>query len=223
MSTEQNLRVREALNQHGPLASPALRQRIEAEIARANRRRRPARPLLRRLAPAGAIAASLAVLALLLPAIFGGADPSIGDVHRLNADGPEAPAPPAVQGAENELAAEVDGVHFPNPKLRPGFEWKAVGERSDELAGRTTRTVFYEHEGHLVGYTIVSGSPLTIPADAEVRHKHGVDVALLRDEHGHDIAVFERGGKTCVISGHVEKRSTFVRLATWSGHGQLSF
>jgi hypothetical protein len=167
----------------------------------------------------------MAALALVLSVLFGmgGGNPSVFDVHGLSAAGPEAAAPPPVPGAENELAAQVDGVHFPNPKLRPGFEWKAAGERSDTLDGRTTRTVFYEHEGHLIGYTIVGGSPLEIPADAERVRKHGVDVALLRDEHGHDIAMFERDGKTCVISGHVEKRSTFVRLATWSGHGQLSF
>jgi hypothetical protein len=221
--SERHHGVIQALSQNGPLAPPALRWRVEAELSRAHERREARRPLLGRLAPAGAAVAALAALALVLPVLFGGGDPSVLDVHRLSAAGPEAPAPPALPGSENELAAQVDGVHFPNPKLRPGFEWKAVGERSDELDGRTTRTVFYEHEGHLVGYTIVGGSPLTVPPDAELRRKHGVDVALIRDDHGHDIVMFERGGRTCVISGHVEKRSTFVRLATWSGHGQISF
>jgi hypothetical protein len=156
--------------------------------------------------------------------LFGGSqNPTVLEVHGLLARGPEAPAPPTVQGAKNELAAQVDGVSFPNLQLKPGFDWRAVGQRSDELDGRATRTVYYEHEGHRVAYTIVSGKPLGIPATAEPRRRNGVDVGLLRDQHGHDIAVFERGGRTCVISGHVERRSSLVRLATWSGHGEISF
>jgi hypothetical protein len=79
-----------------------------------------------------------------------------------------------------------------------------------------TWTVFYEHEGDLVSYTIVGGSPLEVPADAEPRRKDGLDMALLRDEHGHDVAMFERDGRTCLISGYIEQRSTLVRLATWT-------
>jgi hypothetical protein len=223
MSNGENLRVSRALSQHGPLAPPALRWRIEAEISQANEERRSARPLLRRLAPAGAAVAALAVLAVVLPIIFGSGNTSVIDVHRLSAGGPEAAAPPPAPGAKHELAAQVDGVSFPNLELKAGFDWRAVGERSDSLDGRPTKTVFYAHEGHLVAYTIVGGSPLTVPADAEQHRRNGVDVGLIRDDHGHDIAVFQRGGQTCVISGHVERRSSLVRLATWSGHGEITF
>jgi hypothetical protein len=223
MNREQYSRVSQALGQHGPLAPPALRWRIEAEISQANERDRSGRSLLGRLAPAGVAAAALAVLALVLPAIFGGGAPSVIDVHRLSAAGPEAAAPPPAPGAKHELAAQLEGVSFPNLDLKPDFDWRALGERSDNFDGRPTKTVFYGHEGHLVAYTIVGGSPLTIPADAEPHRRNGVEVWLLRDDHGHDIAVFERGGRTCVISGHVERRSSLVRLATWSGHGEISF
>jgi hypothetical protein len=141
-------------------------------------------------------------------------NPSVIDILRRSTAGPDAPPPP-VQRVEPEIAAQVDGVHFPNLELNGGFEWKAIGGRSDRLDGRITWTVFYEHEEDLVGYTIVGGSPLETPADAEPRREHGVDVALLRDEHGHDVAMFERDGRTCLISGYVEERSTLVRLATW--------
>jgi hypothetical protein len=221
--SEQHESVIRALSQNGPLAPPALRWRIEAELSRAHERRDSRRPLLRRLAPAGAIAVAMAALAIVLSTLFGGQNPSVFEVHGLSAAGPTAPAPRPVPGARNELAAEVDGVSFPNLQLKPGFDWTAIGERSDELDGRATRTVFYQHEEHVVGYTIVGGRPLGIPAEAEPRRRNGVDVGLLRDQHGHDIAVFERGGRTCVISGHVERRSSLVRLATWSGHGQISF
>jgi hypothetical protein len=221
---EQHKGVIQALSQNGPLAPPALRWRIEADLTRAREERHERSPLLRRLAPAGALAASMAVLALVLSLLFGGSqNPSVQEVHGLLARGPEAPAPRVVPGAKHELAAEVDGVSFPNLDLKPGFHWRAIGQRSDELDGRATRTVFYKHEEHVVAYTIVSGKPLGIPATAEPRRRNGVDVGLLRDQHGHDIAVFERGGRTCVISGHVERRSSLVRLATWSGHGEISF
>jgi hypothetical protein len=224
MSSQRHQGVIQALSQNGPLAPPALRWRIEAELSRDRERRESRSPLLRRLAPAGAIAVAMAALALVLSTLFGGGEnPSVYDVHGLNAAGPEAPAPPTAPGAKHELAAQVEGVSFPKLDLRPGFDWRAVGQRTDQVDGRATRTVFYEHEGHVVGYTIVSGKPLGIPANAEPRSRNGVDVGLLRDQHGHDIAVFERGGKTCVISGHVEHRSSLVRLATWSGHGEISF
>jgi hypothetical protein len=83
--------------------------------------------------------------------------------------------------------------------------------------------VFYEHQSHTIAYTIISGAPLEIPRDAARRRVNGVDLALLRDEHGHDIVVFQRDGKTCVLSGHVERRSTLVELAAWNGDGQLEF
>ena len=223
MSREGHLAVSRALGHHGPLAPSSLRWRIEAELSHGRERDRSAPPLIRRLVPAGAAVGALAVLALVLPIIFGAGNPSVIDVHRLSAAGPEAPAPPPVRGARHELAAQVEGVSFPNLHLKPGFDWQAVGERSDSLDGRPTKTVFYTHEGHRVAYTIVGGDPLTVPADAEPRTRSGVDVGLLRDDHGHDIAVFQRGGRTCVISGHVERRSSLVRLATWSGHGQITF
>jgi hypothetical protein len=223
MSREGQLAVSRALGQHGPLAPSALRWRIEAELSEANERDRSAPPLLRRLAPAGAAVAALAALALVLPVIFGSGNPSVIDVHRLSAGGTEAPAPPPMGGAKHELAAQVEGVTFPNLDLKPGFDWRAVGERSDSLDGRPTKTVFYAHEEHLVAYTIVGGDPLTVPADAVPRRRNGVDVGLLHDDHGHDIAVFERQGHTCVISGHVERRSSLLRLAAWSGHGQITF
>jgi hypothetical protein len=214
--------VSHALSEHGPLAPAGLRLRIEAEIARADRSSRRPRLAAGRLATAaGGVAACLAGLALVLSALFGSPEPSVADIHRVSAEGPEAPAPPPERTASERLAASVGGVSFPN--LEREFGWRTVGERSDRLYGRDTRTVFYEHEGHLIGYTIVGGAPLDVPADAERELAGGVEVRLLRDDHGHEIAVFERGGRTCVLSGHVERRSTLVELATWNGDGQVAF
>jgi hypothetical protein len=38
---------------------------------------------------------------------------------------------------------------------------------------------------------------------------------------GHDVAVFERNGRTCVIAGHVIHRSTLLKLAAWKGGGHV--
>jgi hypothetical protein len=221
MTAERHDRVARLLREHGPLAPPELRSRLEAEIARANERRRIRGPAWTRVALAGAaVAASLLAFVLAAPAILGG-DPNTTDVHGLSADGPTADAPPNQPGSGGLLAANVEGVTFPDWERE--FGWKPIGRRSDELDGRRTETVFYEHEGHTIGYTIVSGSTLDPPDDAKPHRVNGVDVRVYDDDHGHTIATFERQGHTCVLSGHVEHRPTLVNLASWRGDGRVVF
>jgi hypothetical protein len=38
---------------------------------------------------------------------------------------------------------------------------------------------------------------------------------------GDDVAVFERGGRTCVIAGHVIHLSTLLELAAWKAGGRI--
>ena len=119
------------------------------------------------------------------------------------------------------LRADVDGVRFPD--WGPEFGWHETGMRSDEIDGRHTTTVFYEHTGHRLAYTIVSGPPLPRPAGARVVQRDGLEIAVYRDPRhgGHDVAVFERGGRTCVIAGHVLELSTLLKLAAWKGDGSI--
>jgi hypothetical protein len=177
-------------------------------------------PILTRAALGGAAAACLVALVLVGPALFR-EDPSVAEVHALSADGPTTEAPPNQPGDTQMLAADVEGVTFPDWERE--FGWRPSGRRSDELDGRDTETVFYNHEGHRIGYTIVSGSPLDPPDDARLHRVNGVDVRVFDDDHGHTIATFERQGKTCVLSGHVEHRPTLVNLATWRGDGRVVF
>jgi hypothetical protein len=86
------------------------------------------------------------------------------------------------------------------------------------LNGRETRTVFYEHMGHRVAYTIVSGAPVPVPAGARLVHRNGQAIAVYQDGD-RDIAVFRRGGRTCVLAGHVLHQSTLVALAAWDPRG----
>jgi hypothetical protein len=172
------------------------------------------RPALRLIA-AGALAAVLAVLLVLVPQ---GARPTAeraADIAKLPATGPA----PAASGPV--LRAEVDGVRFPD--WGPKFGWHATGMRRDELGGRRTTTVFYEHMDHRLGYTIVSGPPLARPAGARTIERDGLRMSVYRDPRhgGHDVAVFERGGRTCVIAGHVIHLSTLLKLAAWKGGGNI--
>jgi hypothetical protein len=218
VNTSRQERVARLLHDHGPLAPPELRARIAAERARANDGSRRAWYSRLPLAPVAGLAAALAALAVVLPQLLGG-DPDALDAHALGSRGPEAPAPAA--STAGMLAAGLEGVGFPDWSRE--FGWRAAGRRSDELDGRRTETVFYRHEGHTIAYTIVSGQPLEPPPGGQTHRRAGVEMQLLSDDHGHDIVVFERGGKTCVLSGHVLHRSTLLELASWRGRGQVPF
>jgi len=163
-----------------------------------------------RLVAAGTIAAACVALSLL-------AFQERGSTVERAANVAQSPATVAAPASSGEaLSASVDGVRFPN--WGPEFGWHATGMRRDEINGRRTTTVFYEHTGHRLAYTIVPGPALRPPAGARVVERDGVEVALYRDpgHGGHDVAVFERGGRTCVVAGHVRELETLIKLAAWN-------
>ncbi len=206
-----------ALAESGPMCPPHLRASVEAQVARANVRAAP--HASRRVALAGVVAVALAALALAIPFSLGG-EPTVVQAHELGGRPVADPSPGGKPGRPELLDREVDGVAFPSWERE--FEWNAYGQRSDKIEGRETGTVFYEHEGHTIAYTIVSGKLLDPPEHAERLRRGGVD--LLRFRHGgHDVVVFERAGRTCVISGHVKHRSTLLKLAAWKGDGRVTF
>jgi hypothetical protein len=172
------------------------------------------RPALR-LALAGALAT---VLALLVVLASQGGDPTVERAASISQLPATARAPTA---SGPVLRAEVDGVAFPD--WGPEFGWNAMGMRNDEIDGRRATTVFYEHEGHRLAYTIVSGPPLPRPDQAQTIEREGLEMSVYRDpDHGgHDVAVFERDGHTCVVAGHVLELSTLIELASWKGAGSI--
>lgn len=172
-----------------------------------------------RVALAATATAALAALAAALVVTLGGQAPTVAEAVALTARPAEGPAPPPAQDGRL-LAAQVDGVPFPDWSAE--FGWHAVGARDDELDGRSTTTVFYEHMGHLIGYTIVSGPALEPPEGATHVRANGVDIALYSDGD-RDVAVFVRDGHTCVLAGHVLERATLVKLAAWKGDGAIAF
>jgi hypothetical protein len=148
--------------------------------------------------------------------------PSVASAAGLGMLPAERAAPPRVADAQDTplLAGGVDGVAFPD--WHEVFGWHARGSRDDVVDGRETRTVFYVHMGHRIGYTIVAGEALDIPESAEIVRRNGVEIALFRDG-ARDIAVFVRDGLTCILSGEVLERATLVKLAAWHADGAIEF
>jgi hypothetical protein len=159
----------------------------------------------------GGVAAVVAA-AIVLAGLPGGT-PVTFDAAEL---APAEAGEPAPASSGSTLRAAVDGLAFPDWTAE--FGWHATGARRDELDGRATRTVFYQHMEHRIAYTIVSGPAVDVPKDARVVRHAGHEVALFGHD-GNDVAVFERGGHTCVLSGRVEHTSTLVKLAAWRPPG----
>jgi hypothetical protein len=180
---------------------------------------RPFRDPLRALrlpALAAALAAVVAAAVVLVPQ---GNSPGVATAAGLGMLRAEGAAPPRLADAPL-LAGGVDGVAFPD--WHEVFGWHARGSRADVIDGRETRTVFYVHMGHRIGYTIVAGSTLELPEGAEIVRRNGVEIALFRDGP-RDVAVFVRNGLTCILSGEVLDRDTLVKLAAWHADGAIAF
>ncbi len=190
---------------------PAVPSSVTAPVAPARR--------ASRWAPRAALAGAVAALLIALALGGRGSAPSPIAQAALLAQQPATAAAPASDG--RVLRADVDGVAFPDWSRDLG--WHETGSRRELIDGRPARTVFYEHEGHRLAYTILPGPAVDPPEDYRVVRRDGLEIALSHDRRhgGHDIAVFRRGGRTCVIAGHVMQISTLIRLAAWTGAGAV--
>jgi anti-sigma factor RsiW len=164
---------------------PALRARVcELHAGRVRARRRR----LRRWVPAFGAAIATAIAAIVLMVASGG--PGVADV--IDA----ALLPATADAAPRE---QIDGLTFPE------YEgWRATGVRTDEIAGRATRTVFYERDGMRIAYTIVER-----PALPGGEHKRLLTI------DGRRAVQWNKAGHTCLISGHVDD-ATLLDLAAAS-------
>lgn len=198
-------------------APPGLRARIAGELSRTEQRGRSRLPL------AGALSAACAVLALLFVLLLpsSGGEPSVVATAKLS-DLPATRASVAVDRDNPKLLA-VSSAGVPFPNLEDQFGWSEAGDRSDELDGRSSRTVFYERDGHRIGYSIVAGDPLPPPlADADRATIDGVVFASASDG-GQELVTWLRDGQTCVLSGRGVSRAELVELASWNGKGSIPF
>jgi hypothetical protein len=196
--------------------SPALRTRIEAQRSS---RRRPRVP--RGWAVAGALAGAAATVAVLATTLLqtGSSAPNVVEASRLSTHPPIAQV--AVdRSSPNLLAADVEGVPF--PRWSKEFGWRQAGTRADRLGDRDARTVFYEHAGRRVAYTIVSGPGIHAPPASRPTTANGVHLHTLADG-GRRVVTWWRDGRTCVLSSADASDRELVKLATWKGDGAVSF
>ncbi|MET0751357.1 MAG: hypothetical protein ABWZ43_09875 [Solirubrobacterales bacterium] len=192
-------------------APPRLRARIEAR--RGESRSGSRWPVI-------GVAVAAVAAAVLAFAILPGGEPGVEEAAELAARPAAGPAPPPEPETPALLAANVEGVAFPNWK--PEFGWRAAGERGDELDGRRTRTVFYEKEDARLSYTIVSGDPLDAP-DGETTNVDGVEFTTFDAGAGERGVTWLRDGHTCVLVGHDVDEPTLIKLAAWKGDGAVGF
>jgi hypothetical protein len=164
--------------------------------------------------------AAVLVLAIAIAIAPGDRDGAIDTMAALSArPSLELPAPAA--DGHGALERSFAGVTYPD--WRDAHGWRAVGARRDTVEGRATDTVYYRHTHHRVGYTVLSGDPIPPPRRGRRVERGGVTVQLYRDGR-RTVAVFERGGRTCVLAGWVHREETLVKLATWRGDdGTLTF
>jgi len=201
-------------------APARLRTRIEAE-RRAPQRDRGWLVPHGRLAYGGAAAAlavAAAAVALLLPGGTPGS-PSVSQAAALALRGSAEPAPaPNPSHPTATLARDVEDVYFPN--WSGSFKWRAVGMRTDRLAGRKAVTVYYAYNGEQIAYTIVAAPALKRPGTTI----HSVKgTALEKLTVGKRLVVtWRRAGHTCVLSGIGVSFAELSKLAAWRPVGATS-
>jgi hypothetical protein len=174
---------------------PALRTTVEAQIG--ERRRDRSRRLVPRLAFGGA-AAAVATVALIVTLGGGAGEPSVAEAAELTTKPPSGPAPTRLEGSRTELAADVEGVRFPD--FRRAYGWRPAGVREDTVDGREATVVYYRKGERRIAYAIVSGDGLAPPSDAAQTTRGGVTYRSLHAE-GRPGVTWERLGHTCVMTG----------------------
>lgn len=189
-------------------APDALRARVQA--ARPSHATWPRRRVYAG-ALAGAVAACVVVLGLVLPAGSPGG-PSLSQAAALGLRGPTAPAPaPDPRDPGVKLHLRNGTVYFPD--FSRHFGWRASGQRHDRIGGRSALTVFYDRRGHRVSYTIVS-APALHPPPGQTVTLGGVVLRTLRLD-GRLVVTWRRQGHTCVLSGVGVNADALQHLAAW--------
>jgi hypothetical protein len=188
----------------------------EVQTASEHRERRPAR--LRLQAGAALVLAAVAVAALIVALTTGGSSAPAGAPTVLQAS--RAALAPATQGApaqsprrHNLLAASAAGISFPYWGGELG--WRASGARTDTVSGRTVATVFYsDRAARRIGYSIVSGAALPIPAGSAAIERNGVRFQIVRVADPAVIS-WREAGHTCILTARGVSPRALVRLAAW--------
>jgi hypothetical protein len=202
------------------MAPLALRERIEADSARAAKRGAGARSRGRLgwLLPAGGLVAAAAVALVLLAG--GPGAPSVLATASLATRGPLLPAPEEDGYNGTVLKVSMDGVSF--PYWGDSFQWEAVGLRDDKIKDRSAKTVFYENpKGVRAAYTILGGDTIDSVSGSRKQTRNAIRLSISQDK-GRRIVTWERGGHTCVLSAPLAvPEQKLLQLASWTGKGHV--
>jgi hypothetical protein len=167
-----------------PPAPLSLRMLVEELEAAQPVARRP-----RRLWPTAALAGAAALAAFVVLVV--GRGPAVDEVLAVALRPATAPA---------ALDRPFEGVRFPSYE-----KWRATGSRTDEIDGRSVRTVFYARDGRTIAYAVVAGPALS--SEDELRE--------LRGDGGVVAVTWTRDGRTCVIAAVDGDPAALSRLAVW--------
>jgi hypothetical protein len=139
--------------------------------------------------------------------------PTFAAAASLALSAPTGPPPAVAAGDEAHIDAAVGSLRFPN--YRYTTHWRTVGVRRDDVAGRRAVTVLYRVRDTTVGYTILDGPPLPMPAGARRVMAGGVRLAVL-EHQGAPVVTWTRAGHTCVLAGRHASLRALKYLAAWA-------
>jgi hypothetical protein len=167
-----------------------------------------------RLAAALAFAAAVAVVLVLVLATGGSTSaPTVLQASNSGLGTATGAAPAESPHNPHLLAASAAGIGYPYWGGKLG--WRAAGARTDTVGGRTVTTVFYtDSRARRIGYSIVSGAALAIPAGSASVQRHGVSFHILRQANP-TIVTWREAGHTCILTARGVSAGTLMRLATW--------
>lgn len=175
------------------------------------------RPVRLRLQAAVALAL-VAAVAVALALTTGGSSAPTAAPTVLQASsmalGPSTQAAPAESPHNSRLlAASAAGISF--PYWGGGLGWQAAGVRTDTVGGRTVTTVFYtDRDARRIGYSIVSGDALSVPAQSAAIERHGVRFHIVRAKDP-TVVTWREAGHTCILTARGVNARTLAHLASW--------
>jgi hypothetical protein len=191
---------------------------LSADAAHRLRPRRALRPQRLRLAGAGALAA-IAFAALLIALTAGSSGgPTLLRAADVALRPATLPAPAQSASRRGQLTRSVDGIAY--PYWQDSLGWRAAGARVDRLGSRTITTVFYKLQSAQpaasgrIGYAIVAGSALPIPAGGSQVEEKGIAFHVLTSR-GTTIVTWRRTGHTCILVAREVSSATLIHLASW--------
>jgi hypothetical protein len=187
-------------------------------------RRAPSRssaPRLRGLLAGAATLAAAVVVVLALSLSGTSGSPTVAQAAALSTRPATLPAPRHL--APHSFLIDRSEAGVPFPYWEDHFHWKAIGARTDALAGRTATTVFYvDRRGRRLAYAIVSGAALPVPHGARTVVRDGVHMWVATIS-GATVVTWERDGHSCVLASAQVPAATLVRLASWRANGSIPY